>query len=80
MVWFGSNKRSDTIGLAMAESVMIDRREADRRANPVCKTCSTGLNMTPLRRSSHSVVFRCPECGFTRSLAKPDKTAPSTDS
>jgi hypothetical protein len=63
----------------MTESIAIDRRQPNRRADPVCRTCRKGLNMTAVRRSRYSIEFRCAVCGFIRSLAKPGKAVRSTD-
>jgi hypothetical protein len=63
----------------MAQFIVNDRRERGRRANPVCRACRRDLEMIPLRRDRYSVAFKCPLCGFTRSLATLKKAARSTN-
>ena len=57
-----------------------DRRAADRRADPVCRTCDSS-EVKPVVRTTMAVYFRCYSCNVvwvSRSRTPPISLAPGS--
>ena len=48
-----------------------DRRAADRRADPVCRTCDSS-EVKPVVRTTMAVYFRCYSCNVVWGEPKPN--------